>query len=307
MQSLISKIFCALLCAVFHSPLSDSSKHSDIAGEKAKKIKSRYKPSKAFTHSRHSSDKAFYEIWENKSKCTDRVIFLIHGGSFRVGLVDMYRKLAEKLSRMLDGADVVSVDYRLFPEYTFPCQLEDTVRVYKTLLAKGIRPENIVFLGDSAGATLCLTVSLYLRDNDIPLPGKIICFSLWGDMTSSGKSRVKNAYRDPFGGISKRKKIRDNWDYLHRISKYAEHIDRTNPYASPCFGSFEAFPPVTLICGEAEMDESDNDTVYEKMKSVGVDVELHKFYGMFHCFQHFSFLPESRNAFEIAVKRIKEK
>ncbi len=234
------------------------------------------------------------------------MIFLIHGGSFKVGLVDMYRRLAEKLSIMLDGATVVSIDYRLFPEYGFPCQLEDTVNVYKELLGNGTRPEDIVFLGDSAGANLCLTSSLYLRDNSLPLPGKIICFSLWGDMTSSGASRIKNAYRDPFGGIARRKSIEDNLNYLHRISKYAENINRTDPYASPCFGSFEGFPPTTLICGEAEMDESDNDTVFEKMKSSGVDAELHKFEGMFHCFQLFPFLPESRKAFELAIKRIKE-
>ena len=307
MQSLPSKIVCALLCAALHSPFSDSAKHSDIAGKKAKKITSHYKPSEGFTHSRHALKDTFYETLENKRKSTDTVIFLIHGGSFKVGLVDMYRRLAEKLSNMLDGATVVSPDYRLFPEYGFPCQLEDTVSVYKALLGKGTRPENIVFVGDSAGAMLCLTVSLFLRDKGLPLPGRIICFSLWGDATSSGASRIKNAYRDPFGGIARRKKIEDNRDYLHRISKYAEKLNRSDPYVSPCFGSFEGFPPVTLICGEAEMDESDNDTVFEKMKSVGVDVELHKFYGMFHCFHFFSFLPESKKAFEIATKRIKEK
>ena len=306
MQSVISKITCAALCAAFHSPFSDSSKHSDIAGKRAKGKKSRYKPSDGFTHSRHSCGDAFYEVLESRSKTTDRVIFLIHGGSFKVGLADMYRRLAEKLSRMLDGATVISPDYRLFPEYTFPCQLEDTVNIYKELLAKGTKPESIVFLGDSAGAMLCLTVSLYLRDNKLPLPGKIVCFSLWADATSSGESRIKNAYRDPFGGIARRKKIEDNYDYLHRISKYAEKLDCTDPYVSPLFGSFEGFPPVTLICGEAEMDESDNDRVFEKMKNAGIDAELHKFYGMFHCFQFFSFLPESRKAFEIAVKRIKE-
>lgn len=306
MQPLISKITCAALCAIFHSPFSDSSKHSDIAGKRAENITSRYKPTKGFTHTRHRSGEAFYEKLTHKDSNTDTVIFLIHGGSFKVGLIDMYRKLAEKLSRMLDLAEVISVDYRLFPAHGFPCQLEDTVSVYKNLLKKGVNPGNIVFVGDSAGAMLCLTASLYLRDNNLPLPGKIVCFSLWGDTTSSGASRVKNAYRDPFGGIARRKSIEDNWDYLHRISKYAEKLDRTDPYVSPCFGSFEGFPPVTLICGEAEMDESDNDTVFEKMKSVGVDAELYKFDGMFHCFQLFSFLPESRQSYKIAIKRIKE-
>ena len=305
MQSLTSKIICAFLCAVFHSPLSDSSKHSDIAGKRTKDKISHYRPSKGFSLSRHSCGEAYYEKLTHESKATDKIIFLIHGGSFKVKLIDSYRRLAEKISRMLDFADVISVDYRIFPEHPFPAQLEDTVTVYKALLESGASPENIIFIGDSAGAMLSLTSSLFLRDNGIPLPGKIVCFSLWGDATSSGSSRVKNAYRDPFGGIARRKKIEENWDYLHRISKYAEKLDRENPYVSPCFGSFESFPSVTLICGEAEMDESDNDTVFEKMKITGVDVQLHKFDGMFHCFHLFPFLPESRRAFEIMTERIK--
>lgn len=307
MQSYTSKIVCALLCAVFHSPFSDSSKHSDFAGEKTKDKKSSYRPSKDIVHSRHSCGEASFERFDNKNKNTETVIFLLHGGSFKVKLIDSYRRLAEKLSRMVDGATVICSDYRTFPEYEFPCQLEDSVALYKKLLDEGVSAGNIVFVGDSAGAMLSLTTALYLRDNKLPLPSKIICFSLWADGTSSGESRVKNAYRDPFGGIARRKKIEDNWNYLHRISKYMQNIDRENPYASPLFGSFEGFPPVTLICGEAEMDESDNDRVFAKMKEAGVDVELHKFDGMFHCFQSIPFLPESKKAYEIMLKRIKEK
>ena len=55
------------------------------------------------------------------------------------------------------------------------------------------------------------------------------------------------------------------------------------------------------------MDESDNDTVYEKMKASGVDVKLYKYDGLFHCFQLMSFLPESRDAYKKISERIKEK
>ena len=56
----------------------------------------------------------------------------------------------------------------------------------------------------------------------------------------------------------------------------------------------------------AELDESDNDRVYDKMKAAGVNVELHKFEGMCHCFQLFSFLPESSRAYNIIRQRIME-
>lgn len=304
MQAISSRIFCAVLCAVFHSPLFDNTKISDNAGKTTKKIKTRYKPSNDFVFSRHICGEAAYEKLVCKNSKTDTVILHIHGGSFKVKLIDMYRKLAEKYSKMFDGATVISVDYRTFPEHCFPAQTEDVISVYKEITEQGVLPENIIVIGDSAGATLALTTALWLRDNNYSLPNDIVCFSLWGDATSSGESRVKNAYKDPFSGISKRKKIEGNMGYLRRISKYAENLDRKNPYVSPCFGNFERFPRVTLVCGGAEMDESDNDTVYEKMKSAGVDVALYKFEGMFHDFQFFSFLPESKLAFKKVIERI---
>lgn len=293
-----------LLCLVFHSPLSDSSKLSDNAGKLVKNKKSKYKPSKDFILTKHKCGEVCYEKLCCRKRETDKVILLIHGGGFKVKLIDTYRKLAEKLSKLLGGATVINIDYRTFPEFRPPTQMHDVVSVYLHLLNEGVNHKNIVVIGDSAGANLATTSSLWLRDNGYPLPGSVVCFSLWGDATSSGESRIKNAYTDPFYGISKRKKIEDNLHLLRRISSCVQNVDKTDPYISPCFADFKGFPKTTLICGTAELDESDNDRVYQKMKDAGVDVELYKFDGMCHDFQLFSFLPESRKAYQLVAERI---
>lgn len=304
-QSVTSRIFCACLRGIFHSPFTDNANMSNKAGKKTKDIKSHYKPSKDFILSRVKCNNCHYEILKNKNCKTDKVILMIHGGSFKVKLIDTYRKTAEKYSNLLDNATVINVDYRTFPQYEHPTQLYDVKDVYLDLLNIGTKPEDVIFIGDSAGANLAVTTTLWLRDNGYPLPSQIVCFSLWADMTSSGESRVKNAYLDPFGGIAKRKSIEENWDYLHRISAYAKNIDRTNPYVSPVFADFKDFPPTTLVCGGAEMDESDNDRVYAKLKENNIDVKLFKYEGMFHCFQMMSFLPESRDAYKKVFERIR--
>lgn len=307
MQSLSSKIICALLRAVCHSPFVNGAKTSDKAGKKTKNQKSRYRPSAEFELSRHKCGNCYYERLTNKKAETDKVILHLHGGSFKVKLIDTYRRLSEKYSRLADGATVISVDYRTFPDYEHPCQLYDVRDVYLELLERGIKSESIIFIGDSAGANLAVTTTLWLRDNGYPLPSQIICFSLWADMTSQNPAREKNAYSDPFGGIAKRKRIEDNFDYLHRISSYAKNINRESPYVSPVFADFDRFPKTTLICAGGEMDEGDNDTVFEKMKAKGVDVKLYKYDGLWHCFQLLSFLPESRDAYNKVKERIKEK
>lgn len=307
MQSLSSKIFMAILRLIFHSPLSDSSKLSDNAAKLTKDKKSRYKPSKNFIYTKHTVHGVKYERLVNLKCETEKVILMIHGGGFKIELNDFYRKLAEKYSNMFCGATVINVDYGRFPEHQLPSQMHDVIKIYLHLLDMETKNTDIVVIGDSAGATLALTSSLWLRDNNYPLPGHIVCFSLWADATSSGESRVTNAYRDPFYGIAKHKKIEDNLHLLRRISKYVLNLDRTDPYISPLFGSFEKFPKVTLICGTAELDESDNDRVFEKMKDSNVNAELHKFEGMCHCFQLFGFLPESKTAYQLVKERIMEK
>lgn len=306
MQSLTSKIFMGALRLVFHSPLFNSSNLSDNAAKLTKDKKSKYIPSRNFTHTKHTVDGVKYEKLVNGNRQTEKIVLMIHGGGFKIELNDFYRRLAEKYSNLFCGATVINADYGRFPEHQLPSQMYDVVKIYLHLLASGIKHSDIVVIGDSAGATLALTSSLWLRDNNFPLPGHIVCFSLWADATSSGESRITNAYKDPFYGIAKHKKIEDNLHLLRRISKYVLNVDRTSPYISPLFGSFENFPKVTLICGTAELDESDNDRVFEKMKNANVDVKLQKYEGMCHCFQLFSFLPESKAAHNLVKRRIME-
>ena len=304
MQSLSGKIVSALLCAVFHSPLINNSEFSNKAGKKTKEYHSHYKPSREFNYSVHNLNDVTYEILEPRQKGSDKVVLLLHGGSYKVRLIDIYRRLAEKISRMLEYCTVYNLDYRIFPEFKYPTQIEDTVALFREMQRQGIEAKNIVFIGDSAGANLALTSTLYMRDNGMELPSAIVCFSLWGDMTNAGESVVENCYRDPFGGIARRKKVEDNWDYLHRISAFAKELDRSSPYVSPSFADFTDFPPVTLICGEAEMDRSSNEMAHENMKKASVDAELHMFDGMFHDFQLVPFFPETKRAYQIMKNRI---
>lgn len=295
----------SILRLIFHSPLSKSDKLSDRFAAISRRMKSEYKAPAGFDHKRYMIDGVAYEELIPDNHQTDLVLFHIHGGGFKISLNNFYRRTAEKYSRIFGGAAVFSVDYGTWPANELPSQMYDTVKVYRCLISEGIPPEKTVFIGDSAGATLALTSCLYLRDNHLPLPRGIICFSLWGDADSTGESRIKNAYTDPFYGISKRKRIADNLHLLRRISAYVQNADRSSPYISPCRGEFDGFPPATLFCGTAELDESDSDRIYEKMKAAGVDVRLYKYDGMCHCFQMFSFLPESKSAFAAAAERVK--
>ena len=68
------------------------------------------------------------------------------------------------------ASEVYYVEYRLAPQHVYPAALEDAVTVYQRLLARGIEPQNIILVGDSAGGNLALELVLYLKEHNIAQP-----------------------------------------------------------------------------------------------------------------------------------------
>lgn len=71
----------------------------------------------------------------------------------------------------------------------FPAALDDAVATYRWLLGTGILPENIVFIGDSAGGGLSLAALLALRDLKEKLPAGAALITPWTDLLGTGESR----------------------------------------------------------------------------------------------------------------------
>ena len=118
-------------------------------------------PSESGTH--HISVRVFHP----KEQTRDDVLVFFHGGGWVIGDIDSYTPTCINMAD-LTGAVVVAVDYRLAPEYPFPAGLEDCYQIIRSLLddptPAGIEhAENLVLIGDSAGANLAAVVSLRLH------------------------------------------------------------------------------------------------------------------------------------------------
>ena len=62
------------------------------------------------------------------------------------------------------GLTIICPEYRLAPEHPFPAGLNDVLSVYKTLIKReGYNPNNIIFLGDSAGGGLVAASAVQLQ------------------------------------------------------------------------------------------------------------------------------------------------
>lgn len=232
------------------------------------------------------------EYLKPQKAVTDRVILQLHGGGYIGPMKNVYRRFAVKYSKLSLGADVLTPDYRIAPDYTFPAALEDCVYAYRWLLEeKKYQPEKIVIAGDSAGGGLALALCHYARDHGLPFPGGIITMSPWTDVTLSGDSYKTNYEIDPLFGNS-----RENM--LYQCS-YVGDADRENPYLSPLFGNFRGFPPMLMQVGSYEVLLDDTKEAAKKAREAGVRVRCSVYDGMFHVFQMgLDLIPESREAWE---------
>jgi len=94
-----------------------------------------------------------------------------HGGGWVVGDLDGYDPVCRDIC-LLAGVTVISVDYRLAPERTFPIAHDDSFRalcwVAEHAAELGIDPERIAVGGDSAGGHLAAVVARRARDSGGP-------------------------------------------------------------------------------------------------------------------------------------------
>lgn len=295
-QSLISKILTSVLCLVFHSRYEKSSTRSTTLAKHSNNKKPHYNPISCSIVKKDFKEFSI-EITVPKRIESSKIIFHIHGGSFKMRLTDFYRKQAVFYSKLFGNCIVHSVDYRVYPDVEFPSPLDDVYSAYINLIRSGIKPENIIVVGDSCGSNMAAALCLKLKEKNEALPSKLILFSFWGDLSNSGASYKNNCHRDPFYGIPKGLTYEQCKDSLRRITLYARGNDLHNPYLSPSFGDFSDFPETVLVTGSADISQSDSHIAYEKLQQSNIVVHLLDYDNMFHNFQFAKFLPESRDVF----------
>lgn len=225
----------------------------------------------------------------------DKVLLYIHGGGFISGSCLTHRMHVAKFAV---GCQLKSLvfDYRLAPEHPFPAALEDCILAYKWLLNQGYEPDNIIVGGESAGATLTLSLLLALKENKINLPKAAFSISPVTDLSCAAKSFEYNARNDvaPMGSWT-------TWTNM-----YIDGDDIKNPLLSPLFGNYEGIPPLFICVGTHEIHLDDCVNVAKVAEQYGVDVTLRKWENMIHAFPLLSPLfPEAKKALQEICEFVK--
>lgn len=217
----------------------------------------------------------------------DKMLLYIHGGGFISGSTLTHRMHVGKFAERCRMRSLL-FDYRLAPEHPFPAALEDCTTAYKGVIDRGYKPEDIIVGGESAGATLALSLLLALKEEGIPLPRAAFSISPVTDLSCSAKSFEYNAKNDvaPMG----------SWTVWTNL--YIAGNDTKNPLLSPLFGNYEGIPPLYICVGTHEIHFDDCVNVGAVAAEHGVEVTLRKWDGMVHAFPLLTPLfPEAKKAF----------
>ena len=218
---------------------------------------------------------------------SDRTLIYLHGGGYVLGSLNTARPFAAELARA-SGARVLSVGYRLAPEFPYPAAVEDSVAAYRYLLDLGFHPDDIALCGDSAGAGLAVATLVTLRELAVDLPAACVCLSPWTDLAMEGRSFHTNAERDP----------QVNRTMLAEMaSAYGAGEDLSAALLSPVHADLNGLPPMLIQVGDAEALLDDGLAFAERAAACGVDVTTRVWKDMTHVWQMYApRLPEARNA-----------
>ena len=214
---------------------------------------------------------------------SSKVIIFFHGGGWVTGNIDSYSNVCSLMANQT-GHRVISVDYRLAPEYPFPAGLMDCYKVVSEIFLNShilnANNEDITIVGDSAGGNLASAVSLMARDRGGFLPSKQILI-------------YPASYYDHGPGSPYPSVVENGTDYLmtsERIQDYMDlyvpnEEDRENPYVAPLLADNLKNQPDTLVI-TAEFDplRDEGEAYGKRLKEDGNNVIIHRVKDEIHGF-----------------------
>lgn len=237
---------------------------------------------------------------------TDRPgVLWIHGGGYVTGMAGMVRMSRAKDLVRKYGAVVISPEYRLAGNAPYPAALEDCH--YALLYLKehsselGIRDDQIMVGGESAGGGLAAALCMYEKD----FGGVSIAYQM--PLYPMIDNEDTETSRDNHAPV---------WNTRRNHYGWAKYLSGLRTENVPCYAAaarrkdHTGLPPAyTFVCTE-EPFYAETVTYIENLRNAGVEAHMDIYPGLFHAFDMLlPFLKASRAAakgfdarFEYAVR-----
>ena len=204
-------------------------------------------------------------------------VVYIHGGGWVTGGLGACHWLCAHLASRM-SAVVLSVEYRLAPEYRFPAAIEDCQDALAFLADQGpelgVDGTNVVVAGDSGGGNLAAALAYWDAHNERRIVQQLLIYPGL-DLTMTSPSYSEN--RSPL-------LTRDV------LAKTVEHYlgpdgDVKDPLVSPLLAeSLEGLPRAVILTAEHDPLRDDGRLYAERLRDAGIPVEYRNYATMGHGF-----------------------
>jgi acetyl esterase len=239
------------------------------------------------------------KLWAEHAKPNLPVLLYLHGGGFTVGSPETHEALCKHLAHLAHCA-VVSLDYRLAPDHTFPTAHNDALDALQWLVTNaaslGLDTTRIAIGGDSAGGTLTAATAIAGRDAGIDLKLQLMFYP--------GCSPVHMASAHTFDKGFLLEKDSIEYFYSHYLPNA---VDRHDPRFSPLLADVSGVAPAWLGLAECDplLDEGVAYADHLRLAGVAVDLEIYK--GVVHSFiQMGRVIPEALTAHNDAARALRQ-
>jgi acetyl esterase len=219
-----------------------------------------------------------------------RTIVFYHGGGFVLRNIDSHDDLCRRIAKKT-SALVISVGYRLAPEFKFPTPVYDC---YDALLWAnqnaanyGGNPNNLVVMGDSAGGNLAAVTSILSRDENGPKIAKQVLIYPAADAQLNHPSieRFKDGYL-----LTK--------DMMHWfVDHYAKTPeDKLNPLMSPLLTEdLSDLPPAFVSTSDHDPLKDEGEAYYRKLSAAGNEAIFKEYKNTIHGFANIPRISKQSN------------
>lgn len=228
------------------------------------------------------------------------VLLYLHGGGFTVGSVATHASLCRHLAHLAQVA-VLSVDYRLAPEYKFPTAVNDAWDALQWLHAQahalGLDPARIAIGGDSAGGTLSIVTALQARDAGLPLRLQLLFYP---GCAAHQDTPSHKTYAHGF--VLEESSI--TWFFNQYINTPADRDDwRFSPLNAP---DLDGAAPVWMGLAECDPLVDEGVMMADRFRMAGVPVDLEIYHGVTHEFIKMGrAIPEALKAHQDAARALR--
>ena len=206
-------------------------------------------------------------------------VLWLHGGGYAVGMKEMvHMSRAVGLVKRF-GAVVLAPGYRLSLQSPYPAAMEDcyTALLYlkEHAAALGVRPDQLMVGGESAGGGLCAAVCIRARDTgEVSVAFQMPLYPMLDD-------RDTETSRDNHGRVWNTRRNHLAWRLYLRGTDRAQ----LSPYAAPArLTDFTGLPPAYSFVGDGEPFYAETVRYIENLRACGIRAEMDVYPTDMHAF-----------------------